>query len=88
MEWFEKNLLSRFAPVTVVALLIALVLIFVFQADYITSRYFHVFLIAIPILLQVYFNSGFAYGLMRVFPSSAFDYRIRGIDWCQHLSNS
>jgi ACR3 family arsenite transporter len=41
--------------------------IFAFQADNITSRYFHVFLIAIPILLQVYFNSGFAYGLMRVF---------------------
>jgi ACR3 family arsenite transporter len=41
--------------------------IFAFQADNVTSRYFHVFLIAIPILLQVYFNSGFAYGLMRVF---------------------
>jgi ACR3 family arsenite transporter len=67
VEWFEANLLPRFAPVTIVALLITLILIFAFQADNITSRYFHVILIAIPILLQVYFNSSVAYGLMRLF---------------------
>ena len=66
-EWFEKTLLPRFAPVTVVALLVTLVFIFAFQADNITNRYVHVFLIAIPILLQVYFNSGLAYSLMRLF---------------------
>jgi arsenite transporter len=66
-EWFERNLLPRFAPVTMAALLATLVLIFAFQADNITSRYLDVFLIAIPILLQVYFNSGLAYGLMKLF---------------------
>lgn len=67
VEWFERILLPRFAPLTVVALLITLVLIFAFQADNITNRYVHVFLIAIPILVQVYFNSGLTYSLMRLF---------------------
>ena len=66
-DWFEKTLLPRFAPVSMLALLATLVLIFAFQADNITSKPFHVALIAIPILLQVYFNSSLAYGLMRLF---------------------
>ena len=49
------------------ALLATLVLIFAFQADNITGRWFHVLLIAVPILIQVYFNSALAYGLMRWF---------------------
>jgi len=65
-EWFEKRLLPRFAPVTILALLVTLVFIFAFQADNITSRYVHVILIAVPILLQVYFNSGLTYGLMKL----------------------
>ncbi len=66
-EWFEKALLPRFAPVSMIALLATLVLIFAFQADNITGKPFHVALIAVPILLQVYFNSSLAYGLMRLF---------------------
>jgi arsenite transporter len=66
-EWFEKTLLPRFAPISMLALLATLVLIFAFQADNITGKPFHVALIAIPILLQVYFNSSLAYGLMRLF---------------------
>ncbi len=66
-DWFEETLLPRFAPVTIVALLATLVLIFAFQADNITGKFFHVVLIAIPILLQVYMNSSLAYGLMRLF---------------------
>ena len=65
--WFEKALLPRFAPVSMLALLATLVLIFAFQADNITGKPFHVVLIAIPILLQVYFNSSLTYGLMRLF---------------------
>ena len=65
-EWFEKQLLPRFAPVSMVALLATLVLIFAFQSDNILGKSFHVLLIAIPILIQVYFNSSLAYGLMRV----------------------
>jgi ACR3 family arsenite transporter len=66
-EWFERVFLPKFSPVTILALLATLVFIFAFQADNITGRYLHVFLIAIPILIQVYFNSTLAYGLMRLF---------------------
>jgi len=65
-QWFEETLLPRFVPVTILALLATLVLIFAFQADNITGKTLHVFLIAIPILLQVYFNSSLAYGLMKL----------------------
>ncbi len=63
-EWFEQKYLAFFHPVTVLALLATLVLIFAFQADNLTGRFLHVVLIAIPILIQVYLNSGLAYGLM------------------------
>jgi arsenite transporter len=64
-EWFEGRFLPAFHPVTVVALLATLVMIFAFQADNLTGRFLHVVLIAIPILIQVYFNSGLVYGLMK-----------------------
>ncbi|MDH3456685.1 MAG: ACR3 family arsenite efflux transporter [Gemmatimonadota bacterium] len=67
IEWFNMRYVSIFAPVTVLALLTTLVLIFAFQAENITARWFHVVLIAIPILIQVYFNSSLTYGLMRLF---------------------
>ncbi len=60
-------MLPRFAPVSIGALLATLVLIFAFQADNILGKPFHVLLIAIPILAQVYFNSSLTYGLMRLF---------------------
>ena len=47
------------------ALLITPVCIFAFQADNITTRFFHILLIAVPVLIQVYFNSSLSYGLMR-----------------------
>jgi len=66
-EWFDRSFLPFFHPITIAALLATLVLIFAFQADNITARWTHVLLIAVPILIQVYFNSGLAYGLMRLF---------------------
>jgi len=66
-KWFEEELLPRFAPISMMALLATLVLIFGFQADNITGKWFHVLLIAVPILIQVYFNSSLTYGLMRLF---------------------
>ena len=63
--WFEQRFLPKFHPVTTLALLATLVLIFAFQAENLTSRFFHVVLIAIPILIQVYFNSSLVYGLMK-----------------------
>jgi ACR3 family arsenite transporter len=66
-DWFEQVLLPRFAPVSMAALLATLVLIFAFQAENILTRTLHVALIAVPILIQVYFNSSLAYGLMWLF---------------------
>jgi ACR3 family arsenite transporter len=65
-EWFEGTFVAFFHPLTILALLATLVLIFAFQADNITGRFFHVVLIAIPLLIQVYFNSSLAYGLMKL----------------------
>jgi ACR3 family arsenite transporter len=65
--WFENTYVAFFHPITILALLATLVLIFAFQADNITTKYFHVVLIAIPILIQVYFNSSLTYGLMKLF---------------------
>jgi ACR3 family arsenite transporter len=64
-EWFETHALARFEPITIVALLLTLVLIFAFQAENITGKLWHVLLIAIPIVLQVYLNASLAYGLMK-----------------------
>ena len=64
-EWFEQKLLPKFHPVTIAALLLTLVLIFAFQAENLTSKWFAVLLLAVPITLQVYFNSSLAYLLMR-----------------------
>jgi ACR3 family arsenite transporter len=63
--WFESRYLPFFRPVTTLALLATLVLIFAFQAENILGRLGHVILIAIPILIQVYFNAALVYGLMR-----------------------
>jgi ACR3 family arsenite transporter len=66
-EWLERTFLPKFHPVTVMALLATLVLIFAFQAGNLTSRWPAVLLLAVPITLQVYFNSGLTYLLMRRF---------------------
>lgn len=66
-EWFEAVFLPRLHPVAISALLLTLVLIFAFQAGNLVGRWFHVILIAIPILIQVYFNASLVYGLMRQF---------------------
>ncbi|MGA9210946.1 MAG: ACR3 family arsenite efflux transporter, partial [Terriglobales bacterium] len=64
--WFEQQFLPKFSPLTILALLATLIFIFAFQAENITGRYLHVVLIAIPIIIQVYFNSTLAYGLMKL----------------------
>ena len=64
-DWFEKYFLPKFQPATIVALLLTLVLIFAFQAENLTTRWLAVLLLAVPIVIQVYFNSTLAYLLMR-----------------------
>ncbi len=56
-----------FRPVTIVALLATLVLIFAFQAENLVRNWVAVLLLAVPILIQVYFNAGLTYALMRRF---------------------
>jgi arsenite transporter len=64
-DWFEQKFLPKFHPVMIGALLLTLVLIFAFQAKNLTTRWVAVLLLAVPIIIQVYFNSGLTYLLMR-----------------------
>jgi arsenite transporter len=66
-RWFDARFLPVFRPITILALLGTLVLIFAFQAGNIIANWFAVLLISVPILAQVYFNSGLVYLLMRRF---------------------
>jgi len=66
-DWIETRLLPALRPITTAALLATLVLIFAFQAENLLANRLAVVLIAIPILVQVYFNSGLTYLLMRRF---------------------
>ena len=65
--WFEETFLPKFHPVMIGALLLTLVLIFAFQAQNLTTQWFAVLLLAVPIIIQVYFNSALAYSLMKAF---------------------
>ncbi len=65
IDWFEGRFLPFWKPVTMVALLLTLVMIFAFQARNIFQNWLAVLLLAVPITIQVYFNSGLAYVLMR-----------------------
>jgi ACR3 family arsenite transporter len=60
-------LLRRLGPVSLVALLSTLVLLFGFQGEQIVAQPLVIALLAVPILIQVYFNSGLAYLLNRRF---------------------
>lgn len=58
-------ILGRLQPVSIIALLATLVLLFGFQGDQIISQPMVILLLAVPILIQVYFTSGLAYLLNR-----------------------
>lgn len=66
------NLLARLGPVSLVALLTTLVLLFGFQGEQILRQPLVIALLAVPILIQVYLNAGLAYWLSR---------RL-GVAWC------
>ncbi len=61
-----QSLLKRLHPYSIIALLCMLILLFGFQGSQILQFPIIVILIAIPILIQVYFNSMLAYGLNRL----------------------
>jgi ACR3 family arsenite transporter len=67
-----NSLLRRLGPVSLVALLTTLVLLFGFQGEAILAQPLVIALLAVPILIQVYLNAGLAYWLSR---------RL-GVAWC------
>jgi ACR3 family arsenite transporter len=60
------RVLSRLQPLSLVSLLATLVLLFGFQGEQIIAQPTIIALLAVPILIQVYFNAGLAYLLNRV----------------------
>jgi ACR3 family arsenite transporter len=56
---------AKLGPVSIVALLTTLVLLFAFQGEAIIEQPLVIALLAVPILVQVVFNSGLAYWLNR-----------------------
>ena len=54
-EWFKKVFLPRLKPVSIIALLITLVLLFAFQGQNILNNPFIILLAAVPLVIQTYF---------------------------------
>jgi ACR3 family arsenite transporter len=67
-----KRTLTVLQPVSLLALLTTLVLLFGFQGEQILAQPLVILLLAVPILIQVYFNAGLAYLLSRHL----------GVAWC------
>lgn len=61
-----NRLLGVLQPLSIVALLATLVMLFGFQGEQIIAQPLVILLLAVPILIQVYLNSGIAYLLNRV----------------------
>jgi len=62
-----QRTLQRLHPISLAALLVTLVLLFGFQGEQILRQPLIILLLAVPILIQVYFNSGLAYLLGKRF---------------------
>jgi ACR3 family arsenite transporter len=60
-----KVLLTKLQPLSLVALLSTLILLFGFQGQQILAQPLVIAMLAVPILIQVYFNAGLAYVLNR-----------------------
>ncbi len=58
--------MARMGPWSIAALLATLVLLFAFQGEAILRQPLVIALLAVPILIQVFFNSALAYGLNRL----------------------
>jgi arsenite transporter len=61
-----KKVIDRLQPLSLIALLSTLVLLFGFQGEQILAQPTIIALLAVPILIQVYFNAGVAYLLNRI----------------------
>jgi len=54
-EWFKTQFLPNFKPVSIIALLLTLVLLFAFQGNIIVENPLIILLVAIPLIIQTYF---------------------------------
>jgi len=54
-EWFKNILLPKFKPISILALLLTLILLFAFQGNTITENPLIILLVAIPLIIQTYF---------------------------------
>ncbi|MCC5945908.1 MAG: ACR3 family arsenite efflux transporter [Bernardetiaceae bacterium] len=54
-KWFKEVFLHRLKPVSMIALLTTLILLFAFQGDKIVDNPLHILLIAVPLTIQTYF---------------------------------
>ena len=62
-----RSVLEALGPISIVALLATIVLLFGYQGGQIVRQPLVIALLAVPIVIQVYFNSGLAYYLSRRF---------------------
>lgn len=60
-----ERAVAKLGPYSISALLLTLVLLFAFQGEAITTQPVVIAILAVPILIQVFFNSGLAYLLNR-----------------------
>ncbi|WP_291785359.1 ACR3 family arsenite efflux transporter [Cecembia sp.] len=54
-DWFKKEFLPKFKPVSIIALLLTLILLFAFQGPNILNNPLIILLIAVPLIIQTYF---------------------------------
>lgn len=62
-KWFKEVFMAKLKPVSIVALLTTLILLFAFQGEKIIANPFHILLIAIPLTIQTYFIFFLAWGI-------------------------
>ena len=55
LDWFKNTFLPKLKPVSIIALLITLVMLFAFQAQNIISNPLIILLAAVPLVIQTYF---------------------------------
>lgn len=54
-DWFKNRFLPKFKPVSIIALLLTLILLFAFQGNIIVENPLIILLVAIPLVIQTYF---------------------------------
>jgi ACR3 family arsenite transporter len=65
-DWLEETFMPKLGPITIVALLTTLILLFSFQGQKILDNPGHIGLIAIPLILQTFLVFGIAYVIAKI----------------------